>query len=38
MGCRPPLGLFQQLATAHDPERDMDTVAGTLTDWPASIA
>ena len=26
--------LFQQLATAHDPERDMDTVAGTLTDWP----
>ena len=26
--------LFNQLVTAHDPERDMHTVAGTLTDWP----
>ncbi len=23
-----------QLVTAFDPERDMNTVAGTLTDWP----
>ncbi|NLB66157.1 MAG: DUF3459 domain-containing protein [Lentisphaerae bacterium] len=26
--------LFNQLSTAHDPERDMHTIAGTLTDWP----
>ncbi len=25
--------LFNQLVTAHDPERDMNTVAGTLRDW-----
>ncbi|MGD9612731.1 MAG: alpha-amylase family glycosyl hydrolase [Kiritimatiellia bacterium] len=26
--------LYNQLATAHDPERDLRTVAGTLFDWP----
>ena len=26
--------LYAQLATAHDPVRDMRTVAGTLFDWP----
>jgi 1,4-alpha-glucan branching enzyme len=26
--------LFNPLVTASDPERDMDTVAGTVTDWP----
>ena len=26
--------LFNQIATAWDHERDMDTVAGTLRDWP----
>ncbi len=26
--------LFHQLVTAHDPERDLNVVAGTLRDWP----